>query len=56
VKHSGPLQTCNGIALTLPFYILKSVGEKGQPWRTPLFISTGFDSLLLNFINILFCA
>ena len=35
--------------------VLNSVGEKGQPWRTPLFISTGFDSLLLNFINILFC-
>ena len=36
-------------------YILNSVGESGQPWRTPLLIYTGFDSLLLNFINILFC-
>jgi len=36
-------------------YILNSVGERGQPWYTALLISTGFDSLLLNFINILFC-
>jgi hypothetical protein len=25
-------------------YILNSVGEIGQPWCTPLLISTGFDS------------
>ena len=36
-------------------YILNSVGESGQPWRTPLLISAGCDSLLFNFINILFC-
>jgi len=36
-------------------YILKSVGERGQPWRTPLLISAGFDNLLLNFISIFFC-
>jgi len=35
-------------------YTLNSVGESGQPWRTPLLISTGFDSLLLNFINTFF--
>jgi len=34
-------------------YILNSVGERGQPWRTPLLISTGLDNLLLYFINIL---
>ena len=27
-------------------YILNSVGERGQTWRTPLLISTGLDSLL----------
>ena len=32
--------------------ILNCVGEGGQSWRTPLLISTGFDSLLLTFINI----
>jgi hypothetical protein len=31
-----------------------NVGESGQPTRTPLLISTDFESLLLNFINILF--
>jgi len=35
-------------------YILNSVGERGQPWRTPLLISASFDSMGLNFINILF--
>ena len=43
------------LVIILSKYVLNSVGERGQPWRTPLFISTGFDSLLLNFINILFC-
>ena len=35
-------------------YVLNSVGERGQTWRTPLLISTGLDGLLLNFINIFF--
>jgi hypothetical protein len=35
-------------------YILKSVDERGQPWHTPLLISASFDSMELNFINILF--
>ena len=35
-------------------YMLSNVGESGQPWRTPLLISTDFESLLLNFISILF--
>jgi len=35
-------------------YISNSVGERRQPWRTALLISTGFDGLWLNFINI-FC-
>ena len=26
-------------------YILNSVGERGKPWRTPLFISTSFEGL-----------
>jgi hypothetical protein len=34
--------------------MLKSVGEKGQPWCTRLLILVSFDSLELNFINILF--
>jgi len=34
--------------------MLNNVDESGQPWRTPLLISTDFESLLLNFINILF--
>jgi len=34
--------------------MLNNVGESGQPWRTPLLISTDFESLLLNFIIILF--
>jgi hypothetical protein len=29
-------------------YMLNSVGESGQSWRTPLLISTGFESLLYN--------
>jgi hypothetical protein len=33
-------------------YMLNSVGESGQPWRTPIFLP--IVSLLLNFINILF--
>jgi hypothetical protein len=36
-------------------YIVKSVGERGQPWRTPLLTSVSFDDLELNFIDILFC-
>jgi hypothetical protein len=44
------------LVIILSKYILNSAGERRQPWRTPLLISTGFDSLLLNFINILFCA
>jgi hypothetical protein len=36
-------------------YILNSVGERGKPWRTPLLISARFDSVELNFIDILFC-
>jgi len=36
-------------------YILNILGERGQPRCTPLFISTSFDSLLLNFINIFLC-
>jgi len=34
--------------------VLSSVGQIGQPWRTSLLISAGFNSLDLNFINILF--
>jgi len=36
-------------------YILNSVGKRGQPWHTRLLILSSFDSLELNFINILFC-
>ena len=36
-------------------YILNSLGERGQPWHTPLLISASFNSLGLNFINILLC-
>jgi hypothetical protein len=36
-------------------YILNSVDERGQPWRTLLFISATFEDLELNFIDILFC-
>jgi hypothetical protein len=35
-------------------YTLNNAGERGQTWRTPLSFSTGFDSLLLNFISIYF--
>jgi hypothetical protein len=35
-------------------YMLNSVGERGQPWHTPLLISATFDDLELNFIDILF--
>jgi hypothetical protein len=35
-------------------YVLNSVSKRGQPWYAPLLISTSFDSLELNFINILF--
>jgi hypothetical protein len=44
------------LGIILSKYILNSAGERGQPWHTPLLISTGFDSLLLNFTTILFCA
>jgi len=30
-------------------YMLSSVGESGQPWRTPLLISTDFESLFDKF-------
>ena len=35
--------------------MLNNLGEEGQLWRTPLLISASFDSLELNYINILFC-
>jgi hypothetical protein len=35
-------------------YILNRVGERRQPWRTPLLISAGFDDMELNFIDIHF--
>jgi hypothetical protein len=35
--------------------MFNSVGEGGQPWRKTLLISTSFDILELNCINILFC-
>ena len=28
--------------------VLNSLDERGQPWRTPLLIFVGFDSLLLT--------
>jgi hypothetical protein len=31
-------------------HILNSVGERRQPWYTPLLISASFDDLELNFI------
>ena len=34
--------------------ILNSVSERGKLWRNPLLISTGSNSLLLNFINFCF--
>jgi len=36
-------------------YILNGVGEQGQLWHTALLISASFESLVLNFINVLFC-
>jgi len=36
-------------------YILNSVGKQGQPWHTALLISASFESLVLNFISVLFC-
>jgi hypothetical protein len=33
-------------------YILHSVGERGQPWYTPLLISASLDIFELHFINI----
>ena len=42
------------LVIILSKYILNSVGERVQPWHTPLLISTGFGSLLLDFINIFF--
>ena len=36
-------------------YVLKSVGKRGQPWCSHLLISASFDSLELNFINVLLC-
>jgi hypothetical protein len=35
-------------------YILNSVGERVQPWCTPLLSSESFDNLELSFIDILF--
>jgi hypothetical protein len=35
--------------------MLNSVGERGQPCRTPTLISASLDDLELNFIDILFC-
>jgi hypothetical protein len=54
----------SGISIISPFchlviisskYILNSVGEREQLWRTLLLISTSFDDLELNFTDILFC-
>jgi hypothetical protein len=40
-------------------YILNRVGERGQPWHTPVLISASFDDLELNFIlfilNLILC-
>jgi len=36
-------------------YILKNVGETGQPWHTHLLLLATFDNLELNVINISFC-
>jgi hypothetical protein len=36
-------------------YILNRVGDRGQPWCNPLFISASFDDLELNCTDILFC-
>jgi len=33
-------------------YISNSPDEKEEPWRNPLLISTSFDSLELDFINV----
>jgi len=45
---------CHLVIISYQF-ILNSVGERGQPWHTRLLILANFDSLELNFINILFC-
>jgi hypothetical protein len=34
--------------------VLNSVGQSGQPWPTSVLNSASFNSLDLNFINILF--
>ena len=36
-------------------YILNTVGKKGQPWPTALLILASFESMVFNFINVLFC-
>ena len=36
-------------------YILNSIGKRGQSRHTPLLISSSFNSLELDFLNILFC-
>jgi hypothetical protein len=35
-------------------HVLNNIGEREQPWRTPLLISDSPESLELNFIGILF--
>jgi hypothetical protein len=42
------------LVIISPKCLLKSVGQNGQPWPTSLLISASFNSLDLNFINILF--
>ena len=40
-----PVMSCfSHLVIMSSKYILNSVGERGQPWRTHLLISTGFDN------------
>jgi len=43
------------LVIILSKYTLRSVARRVQPCHNPLLISACFDSLELNFINIVFC-
>jgi hypothetical protein len=43
------------LVIISPKYIINSIGERQQHWRTPLLISDSVNDLELNFIDILFC-
>jgi hypothetical protein len=39
------------LVIILSKYILNSVGERGQPWRTPVLISSSFETNCLYLVK-----